>query len=601
MITYVPPLEDMGFTLKALVDLDSVLKDCPGDLTSDVIESVMEGAAKFASGVLSPTDIESDREGARWTKEGVIAPTAAREGYKQFVANGWHALPCTPQYGGQGFPRTVSALIDEMWRSSNLSLTGCIALTRSAIEALTLRASEEIRRAFLPPLIEGKWTGTMNLTEPQAGSDLSAIQTVAHSQNDGSWRVKGQKIFISWGDHDMAENIVHLVLARTPNAPAGVKGISMFLVPKFLVDRNGQLGHRNDVNCVSIEKKVGQHGGVTATMIYGEHAEDPNGLGGAVGYLIGDLHRGLDTMFVMMNEARFAVGLEGLAITERAYQTARAYARDRIQGTEAGSNSQERVAIIRHPDVRRMLMRMRSSVEAMRCIAVFLAAKLDKLHHSDPANNASIKSLLDLLTPIMKGWNTETANKMTSLGVQIHGGMGFMNDCQATQHWRDARILPIYEGTTGIQAVDLVGRKIARDRGETARRLLADMEATANEMKLSDSEDLRAIGARISASADVAAECINYIVDHFESNPRGVLAGSVPFLELMGLATGGWLLGRCALVAQKVPAEAALPFHSAKITTARFFADHEMTAIPGLATEVITGGYSVLALAEDMF
>ena len=450
MPVYLAPLEDMRFALRDLVELDTLLVDHPAGLTPDVVDSVLEEAAKFASGVLAPTDRLGDREGARWNPDGVVTPTGHLDAYARFVDAGWHALPCAPEYGGQGFPRVVSALVDEMWRSSNLALTGCVALTRGAIEALVLRASDDIRRLYLPPLVAGIWTGTMNLTEPQAGSDLSAVRTRAVPQGDGTYRIFGQKIFISWGEHDMSENIVHLVLARTPDAPPGVKGISMFLVPKFLPGADSTVGERNSVRCISIEDKVGQHGGPTATMVYGADEPGPDRAPGAVGYLVGELHQGLETMFIMMNEARFNVGLEGLAVSERAYQTARAYARERTQGSEAGASSHEKVAIIRHPDVRRMLMHMRSCTEAMRAVAVVLAAQLDEQQeHGHGGQHASAaRAMVDLLTPIMKGWNTETAVRLTSLGVQIHGGMGFMNECDAAQHWKDSRILPIYERST---------------------------------------------------------------------------------------------------------------------------------------------------------
>lgn len=603
MTVYRAPLRDMRFVLRDLLELDALLLDHPTGLTPDVIDSVLDEAARFASGVLSPTDRTGDREGARWNADGVVTPTGYRDAYGSFVDAGWHALPCAPEHGGQGFPRVVSALVDEMWRSSNLALTGCAALTRSAIETLVLRASDEIRRLYLRPLVEGRWTGTMNLTESQAGSDLSAVRTRALPESDGTYRIFGQKIFISWGEHDMSENIVHLVLARTPDAAPGVKGISMFLVPKFLAQADGTVGERNNVKCISIEDKVGQHGGPTTTMVYG--ADEP-GLGcaaGAVGYLVGELHQGLEIMFIMMNEARFGVGLEGLAVSERAYQTARAYARERVQGSEAGASSHEKVPIIRHPDVRRMLMHMRACTEAMRATAGVLAAQLDQLrrHGHNSQHAAAAKAMVELLTPIMKGWNTETAVRLTSLGVQIHGGMGFMNECGAAQHWKDSRILPIYEGTTGIQANDLVGRKIARDGGNTARTLLQQMTATAEELSTAASEDLRAIGDALRRAVKEAGQCVEFIVSQYGTNTRNVLAGSVPFLELMGLATGGWQMGRAALAAQRRFGTGDDAFLAAKITTARFFADHEMTGIPGLARQVTCGSASVLSLPDDSF
>lgn len=601
MTVYTAPLADMHFVLRELVDLDVLLAEHPSGLTPDLIDSVLSEAARFASNALSPTDISGDREGARLTPEGVITPSGYRDAYRMFVEAGWHALPCEPEYGGQGFPRVVSALVDEMWRASNIALTGCVALTRSAIEALSLRASDEIRQLYLPPLIEGRWTGTMNLTEPQAGSDLSAIRTRAIPNDDGTYRIFGQKIFITWGEHDMSENIVHLVLARTPDAPSGVKGISMFLVPKFLPNADGTLGERNNAKCIAIEDKVGQSGAATTIMVHGGDEPGSHGQNGAVGFLIGELNRGLETMFIMMNEARFAVGLEGLAISERAYQTAVAYARERIQGVEIGG--QERVAIIRHPDVRRMLMRMRSGTEAMRALSITLAAQVDEVRRQghDEQQASTAKAMLDLLTPIMKGWNTEMAVRLTSIGVQIHGGMGFMNECQAAQHWKDSRILPIYEGTTGIQANDLVARKVARDKGNAARALLLQMTSTAEELNASTSEDLRVIGSVLSRAVNAASRCIEFIVTQYDEDPRIVLAGSVPFLELMGLTTAGWQMGRAALAAHRRVGNGNAEFLAAKITTARFFAEHEMIAVSGLSLELISGGASALALPEDRF
>ncbi|GAB3629142.1 acyl-CoA dehydrogenase [Pandoraea terrae] len=596
MNQYVAPLQEMRFVLRELADLKSLLEGHPLGITTDVVDAVLDEAAKFASGVLSDTDQAGHREGSRLTPQGVVTPTGYRDAYSKFVAAGWHALPCPPDHGGQGFPRTVSSLVDEMWRASSLTLTGCVALTRGAIEALSLRASPEIRDKYLPALVEGRWTGTMNLTEPQAGSDLSGIRTKAVPAGDSTWRVFGQKIFISWGEHDMSENIVHLVLARTPDAPPGIKGISMFLVPKFLVGADGSLAERNRVTCLAIESKAGQHGSPTATLLYG--GDDPDT--GAIGYLVGDLHRGLDTMFVMMNEARFAVGLEGLAISERAYQTATDYARERIQGADPSGRSQERVPIIRHPDVRRMLMRMRAYTEAMRALTVRVATQIDVVHHCDERDSAA-RARLDLLTPIMKGWNTEAAQVVTSLGVQIHGGLGFMDECRASQHWRDARLLPIYEGTTGIQANDLVTRKIARDKGDACLSLLNDIQTTGQQLLDSEVADLKSIGEAILRAQDSVQRCVAYIVSNFDVNSQSVLAGAVPLLQLMGLTVAGWQLGRSALAAQRTVGKGDDRFESAKIATALFFAEHEMSAIPSLEKIVTTGGDSVLRLPVDQF
>lgn len=596
MSTYVAPLKDMMFVLTELAGLDKVAA-LPGyeEATTDVVEAILDESAKFTGGVLDPINWSGDQEGAKWADKAVTMPKGFKEAYAQFVDNGWNALGGNPEFGGQGLPKVVSAAVQEMWKSANMSFSLCPLLTLGAIEALELAGSDEQKAMYLPNMISGKWTGTMNITEPQAGSDLAAIRSRAVPQGDGTYRIFGQKIFITYGDHDMAENTIHLVLARTPDAPEGVKGISLFVVPKFLVNADGSLGARNDAYCVSIEHKLGIHASPTCVMVHGDN-------GGAVGTLVGKENEGLKYMFVMMNAARFAVGLEGLAVTERAYQHAVAYARDRVQG-RAIEGSPAPVAIIRHPDIRRMLMLMRSHVEAMRALAYTVAAAHDASHrHPDAAQRAQNQAFVDLMIPVVKGWSTETGNAMSYLGVQIHGGMGFVEETGAAQYMRDARITTIYEGTTGIQANDLMGRKIAREGGATAKAVIAMMRATQQEVAAQPGAVFAAIAAALGRGIDAVSEAADYVVANFGKDVRAVAAGAVPFLQLMGNVSGGWMMARAALVAQaKISAGDADPFYSAKIATARFYAEHVMAAAPGLARVVVDAGSSALELDETMF
>jgi alkylation response protein AidB-like acyl-CoA dehydrogenase len=544
MSSYVAPLKDMMFVLTELAGLDKVAA-LPGyeEATTDVVEAILDESAKFTGGVLDPLNWTGDQEGAKWADKAVTMPKGFKEAYAQFVDNGWNALGGNPEFGGQGLPKVVSAAVQEMWKSANMSFSLCPLLTLGAIEALELAGTDEQKAVYLPNMISGKWTGTMNITEPQAGSDLAAIRSRAVPQGDGTYRIFGQKIFITYGDHDMAENTIHLVLARTPDAPEGVKGISLFVVPKFLVNADGSLGERNDAYCVSIEHKLGIHASPTCVMVHGDN-------GGAVGTLVGKENEGLKYMFVMMNAARFAVGLEGLAVTERAYQHAVAYARDRVQG-RAIEGSPAPVAIIRHPDIRRMLMLMRSHVEAMRALAYAVAAAHDASHrHPDAGQRAQNQAFVDLMIPVVKGWSTETGNAMSYLGVQIHGGMGFVEETGAAQYMRDARITTIYEGTTGIQANDLMGRKIAREGGATAKAVIAMMRATQQEVAAQPGPVFAAIAAALGRGIDAVSEATDHIVANYGKDVRAVAAGAVPFLQLMGNVSGGWMMARAALVAQ---------------------------------------------------
>ncbi|HEY8252977.1 MAG TPA: acyl-CoA dehydrogenase [Burkholderiales bacterium] len=583
MSAYQAPLKDMRFALNDLAGLGEVAT-LPGyqDATPDTVDAILEEASKFASEVLDPINYSGDREGSKFSAGEVRTPKGFQNAYKKFCEGGWNALPFEAEWGGQGLPRLVSTPVQEMWKSSNMSFSLCPLLTQGAIEALLLRGSEPLKKAYLPSMVAGKWTGTMNLTEPQAGSDLALVKTKAERSGD-HYLISGQKIFITYGEHDLAENIVHLVLARTPDAPEGVKGISLFIVPKFVPDRDGKPGKRNAAKCASIEHKLGIHASPTAVMVYDK----------AVGYVVGEENRGLETMFIMMNAARFAVGLEGVAIAERAFQRALAFAKERVQGRDlvGGGGS---VPIIRHPDVRRMLMLMKSQAEAMRALAYTTAAALDfAQRHPDKELRKKHQAFVDLMIPVVKGWCTETGIEVASLGVQVHGGMGFVEETGAAQYLRDARITTIYEGTTGIQAMDLVGRKIAREGGATAKAWLAELKKL--DAKLASHPEIR---KGLSEGAKAVEDSVDFIVG--AKDPRAQFAGAVPFLELMGIVAGGWQMARAALAAEKKVSEDQA-FYEAKIATARFYADHVLVQAPGLRNTVVNGAASVMALSEEQF
>jgi len=571
-VSYQAPLKDMRFVLNKLAGLAEVAK-LPGyqDATPDTVNAILEEASKFASEVLDPINFSGDREGSKYADGEVRTPKGFQNAYQKFCEGGWNALPFEAEWGGQGLPRLVSTPVQEMWKSSNMSFSLCPLLTQGAIEALLLRGSDALKKAYLPNMVEGKWTGTMNLTEPQAGSDLALVRTKAERSAD-HYLISGQKIFITYGEHDLAENIVHLVLARTPDAPEGVKGISLFVVPKFIGNK------RNSARCASIEHKLGIHASPTAVMVYDK----------AVGYLVGEENRGLETMFIMMNAARFAVGLEGVAIAERAFQRALAFAKERLQGRDLAGGGGA-VPIIRHPDVRRMLMLMKSQAEAMRALAYTTAAALDFAHKTrDKAHQAFV----DLMIPVVKGWCTETGIEVASLGVQVHGGMGFVEETGAAQYLRDARITTIYEGTTGIQAMDLVGRKIAREGGATAKAWIAELKKL--DPQLSGHPEIR---KALADGVKAVEECVDFIVG--AKDPRVQFAGAVPFLKLMGIVAGGWQMARAALAAAKGTGDDS--FDQAKIATVRFYADHVLVQAPGLRNTVVNGAAGVMALTEDQF
>ncbi|HMX69230.1 MAG TPA: acyl-CoA dehydrogenase [Accumulibacter sp.] len=597
MSEYYAPLRDMQFVLKELAGLDAVAQ-LPGceEATPDLVDAVLEEAARFALEVLSPLNYPGDQEGATWHDKAVTMPAGFKEAYKLFVESGWAALASEPEWGGQGLPKVVAAAVGEMWKSANHAFSLCPLLTTGAIEALVLSGSEELKKTYLEKMVSGEWTGTMNLTEPNAGSDLAAVRTRAEPQPDGSYKIYGQKIFITYGDHDMVENIVHLVLARTPNAPEGVKGISLFVVPKFLVNADGSLGARNDAWCVSIEHKLGIHASPTAVMAFGDHS-------GAIGHLVGEENRGLEYMFIMMNAARFGVGLEGVAVCERAYQRARDYARERIQCTDIGVRGGPKVPIIAHPDVRRMLMTMKAYAEATRALAYVVAAAHDAaMRHPDEGERKANQAFVDLMIPVVKGWSTETGVMVASLGVQVHGGMGYVEETGAAQHLRDAQISTIYEGTTGIQANDLIGRKIARESGSTLKVVIEAMRALDADLAQQAGGHFVAIRNRLRTGVDALAATGGWLVATYGSDVRAAAAGAVPFLKLLGTVAGGWLMARAALAAQaRIAAGDSDPFFVAKIGTARFYADHILSQAPGLASTVTDGAEGVMALPEDMF
>ena len=596
-MSYVAPLKDMLFAMNELAGLAAVnaLPGCE-DATPETVEAVLEENAKFCSEVVAPLNWAGDQTPSYWHDGQVTTTKGFKEAFKAYGEAGWQGVQHPAEFGGQGLPKLVATPCIEMLNSANLSFALCPLLTDGAIEALMTAGTDEQKAIYLENLISGKWTGTMNLTEPQAGSDLAAVRTRAVPQGDGTYKVFGTKIFITYGEHDMAENIVHLVLARTPDAPEGVKGISLFVVPKFLVNADGSLGARNDAHCVSIEHKLGIKASPTAVLQFGDH-------GGAIGTLVGEENRGLEYMFIMMNAARFAVGMQGVAVAERAYQKAVQFARDRVQSRDLAGSAGP-VAIIHHPDVRRMLMSMRAQIEASRALAYVAAAASDAAHHhTDDATRKANQTFYEYLVPIVKGWSTEMSIDVTSTGVQVHGGMGFIEETGAAQYYRDARILTIYEGTTAIQANDLVGRKTVRDGGATAKAIIAQVRETETALRQHGSADLAAIGVQLAAGATALEEVVTYVAGNMKSDIKAVFAGSVPYLKLAGIVLGGWQMARAALIAeQKLQAgEGDAKFYRAKIGTARFFADHILSQASGYRTAIVAGSAGVMALSEDQF
>ncbi len=596
-MSYNAPLKDMQFVLNELANLAEInaLPGCE-DATPDTVEAVLEENAKFCRDVIAPLNRVGDKDPSYW-KDGTVTTTRGfREAFKAYAEAGWQGVQHPQDFGGQGLPKLVATPCMEMLHGANLSFALVALLSDGAIEALLTAGSDAQKARFLEPLVSGRWTGTMNLTEPQAGSDLAAVRTRAEPQGDGTYKVFGTKIYITYGDHDMTENIVHLVLARTPDAPPGVKGISLFIVPKFLINDDGSLGARNDVACVSIEHKLGIKASPTAVLQFGDN-------GGAIGTLVGEENRGLEYMFIMMNAARFGVGIQGVGLAEHAYQGAVAFAKDRIQSRDVAGSSGP-VSIIHHPDVRRMLMSMRSQTEAARALAYVGAAYSDLAHHHpDQATRTANLAIYEYLVPVIKGWSTEMSEQVARDGVQVHGGMGFIEETGAAQHYRDAKILTIYEGTTAIQANDLVGRKTVRDGGAVAKALIAQIRDVERQLGDTQNADFAAIAQRLQEGSAALEEVVGYVVANIKSDVKAVFAGSVTYLKLAGIVLGGWQMARAALAAQKRldAGEGDASFYRAKIGTARFFADHILSQAPGLRTSIVDGAAGVLALEIEQF
>jgi acyl-CoA dehydrogenase len=601
MSTYRAPMQEIQFVMNELAGLEQVGK-LPGyeDATPDTVAAILEEASKFATEVLDPLNAVGDREGATWQEGGKVkTATGFKDAYRRFAENGWNGLTKNPEHGGQGLPQLVATAVEEMWHGANMAFALCPLLTQGAIEALELCGSDELKATFLPKMVEGVWTGTMNLTEPQAGSDLAAVRTRAvPSDKSGAYKLYGQKIFITYGEQDYTDNIIHLVLARTPTAPEGVKGISLFLVPKFMVSDDGSLGARNDVYCVSIEHKLGIHASPTAVLAYGDH-------GGAVGYLVGEENRGLEYMFIMMNLARFSVGIEGVGIAERSYQRALDFARDRVQGRAPGLDKTVPTAtILQHPDVRRMLLTMKAQTEATRALAYVTGAAIDNARrHPDADARKRHQAFVELMIPIVKGWGTEIAQEVTYLGVQVHGGMGFIEETGAAQDYRDARITTIYEGTTAIQANDLIGRKTARDGGVVARSVIGEIAALATVLSADANGALVPIGNELQSAAAALKSAVDWVVPAYGKASRAAHAASVPYLRLWGLVAGGWQLARGAQVAARLLAEnkGDATFYRGKIATARFYAECLLPQAAALARAITLGSESVLALSDEQF
>jgi 3-(methylthio)propanoyl-CoA dehydrogenase len=600
MTTYRAPVKDMLFCMKELAGLDAIVR-MPGfeDVDADTAQAVLEECAKLNEGVIAPLNRDGDLQPSTW-KDGVVTTTPGfKQAFRQFAEGGWQGLQHPVDFGGQGLPKTIGAACVEILNSANLSFALCPLLTDGAIEALLTAGSAEQQATYIPKMIDGSWTGTMNLTEPQAGSDLAAVRTRAEPQPDGSFKLFGTKIFITYGEHDMAENIVHLVLARVVGAPEGVKGISLFICPKFLLNQDGSRGVRNDVHCVSIEHKLGIKASPTAVLQYGDH-------GGAVAHLVGQENRGLETMFIMMNAARFAVGVQGIAVAERAYQQAVAYARDRVQSRPVDGSMSTAATIIHHPDVKRMLMTMRACSEGCRAMALVAAAAHDAAHHHGDADvRKQNQAYYEFLVPLVKGYSTEMSLDMASLGVQVHGGMGFIEETGAAQYLRDAKILTIYEGTTAIQANDLVGRKTARDGGQTAKAIARQIEVTEVALARRSSDAARAVHKHLAAARKAFVEVVDFVTGQTKAGPataNAVFAGSVPYLMLGGNLMAGWQMARALLVAEdKLAAGEDAAFMRAKLSTARFYAEHVLSKAPGVRDSIVEGHAAVNAMALDSF
>jgi len=596
-MSYTAPVKDMLFDIQHLANIEQIAQ-IPGfeEAGLDTAQAVLEECAKFNEGVLAPLNRDGDINPSSWKNGEVSTTPGFKEAFRQYVEGGWQGLQHPADFGGQGLPKTIGAACGEMLNSANMSFALCPLLSDGAIEALLTAGSDELKATYLEKLVSGQWTGTMNLTEPQAGSDLAMVRSRAEPQPDGTYKIFGTKIFITYGEHDMAENIVHLVLARVSGAPEGVKGISLFVVPKFMVGKDGALGARNDVHCVSIEHKMGIKASPTAVLQYGDN-------GGAIGYIVGEENRGLEYMFIMMNSARYAVGMQGIAIAERAYQKAVAFSKDRVQSRPVDGSIKASAPIIHHPDVKRMLMTMRAYTEGCRAMASVAAAAYDAAHHHPDAEvRKQNQAFYEFMVPLVKGYSTEMSLEVTSLGVQVHGGMGFIEETGAAQYYRDAKILTIYEGTTAIQANDLIGRKTSRDGGQVAKAIAGQIEATEKALAKQGSADALAVAKRLKAAREAFVDVVDFVAGNTKASPNAVFAGSVPYLMLAGNVVAGWQMARSLLVAQEQIAQGTdVAFMQAKVTTARFYADHLLTKAPGLRDSIVEGADSVTALALDAF
>ena len=604
-MSYVAPVKDMLFCMKELADLEAIAR-LPGfdDAGIETAQAVLEECARFSQEVLAPLNRDGDVNPSTW-KDGVVTTTPGfKQAFRQFGEGGWQGLQHPDAFGGQGLPKTIGAACIEMINSANLSFSLCPLLTDGAIEALLTAGTAEQQQAFIPKMISGEWTGTMNLTEPQAGSDLALVRTRAEPLGDGRYRLFGTKIFITYGEHDMAKNIVHLVLARVVGAPEGVKGISLFIVPKFLIGADGSLGARNDAWCVSIEHKLGIKASPTAVLQFGDKGGPGLDAPGAIGTLIGQENRGLETMFIMMNAARYAVGMQGIAVAERAYQKAAAFAKERVQSRPVDGSVAGSATIIHHPDVRRMLMTMRAYTEGCRALAIVAAAAFDAAHrHPDAETRKQNQAFYEFMVPLVKGYSTEMSIDVASLGVQVHGGMGFIEETGAAQYLRDARILTIYEGTTAIQANDLVGRKTGRDGGRVAKGIAAQVAATEADLAASDSAAARSMLKGLKAARTAFEQVVEFVVGASKTDPNAVFAGSVTYLMLAGNCMAGWQMARALLAAERMLAagDGDTTFLNAKIATARFYAEHLLSKATGLRDAIVDGAESVMALPLEAF
>ncbi len=596
-MTYRAPTKDMLFCMKELAGIDELVKiPAFADAGYDTAQAVVEECARFTQDVLAPLNWEGDKNPSTFKNGAVTTTPGFKEAFKQYGEGGWQGLQHPLDFGGQGLPKLIGATAIEMLNSANMSFALCPLLTDGAIEALLTAGTPEQQQTYIPKMISGEWTGTMNLTEPQAGSDLAMVRTKAEPQADGSYKVFGTKIYITYGEHDMAANIVHLVLARVVGAPEGVKGISLFIVPKFMVNTDGTLGARNDVHCVSIEHKLGIKASPTAVLQYGDH-------GGAVGYLIGQENRGLEYMFIMMNAARYAVGVQGIAVAERAYQKAVQYARDRVQSRPVDGSFPGSAPIINHPDIKRMLMTMRAYTEGCRAMAMIGAAAFDAAHHHPDADvRKQNQAFYEFLVPLIKGYSTEMSLDVASLGVQVHGGMGFIEETGAAQYLRDAKILTIYEGTTAIQANDLIGRKTVRDGGTVGKAICAQIAKTEEALAKRSSVAARAMHKRLKAAREALVDVIEFIVANTKTNPNASFAGSVPYLMLAGNVVAGWQMARALMAAEdKLAAGEDTEFMQAKIATARFYGDHLLSKAQGTRDAIVEGAESVTLLTAEQF